>query len=73
MDHILLRQIRLTLGLNQSQFGELLGISRTYISMLETGRRNINDDITDRVKKEVDRDLIKHVDDLVNMRFTLEK
>ena len=38
-----IRQIRNALGLNQSEFGEKLGVSRSVIVNAELGRANIND------------------------------
>lgn len=32
-------RLRNTLGLNQAAFGDLLGVSRNYVSMIETGRK----------------------------------
>lgn len=73
MNHIIFRQIRLALGLTQTQFSRLLGLSRSYVSMIERGERALTDDIVRKIKKEVDADLIKHVDELVSLRFSLNK
>jgi DNA-binding transcriptional regulator YiaG len=34
-----IRDFRKTLGLSQEEFAKLLGVSRVYVMMLETGRR----------------------------------
>lgn len=33
---------RLRLGKNQEEFGRILGVTRNYVSQLETGRRKVN-------------------------------
>lgn len=71
MDYILFKQIRLTLDLNQSQFGKLLGVSRTYVSMMETNRRIIPGDIAKTVKQKVDSDLIIQIEELLNAKLSL--
>lgn len=73
MDNILFKQIRLTLGMGQNEFARMLGISQSYVGMIETGRRIPTDRIIQKLKKEVDHDLIQQVDELLNLRFTLEK
>ena len=71
MDYILFKQIRLTLDLNQSQFGKLLGVSRSYVSMMETNRRIIPEDIAKTVKQKVDSDLIIQIEELLNAKLSL--
>lgn len=73
MDNILFKQIRLTLGMGQSEFAKMLGVSQSYVGMIETGRRIPTDRIIQKLKKEVDPELIRQVDELLNLRFTLEK
>ena len=73
MDNILFKQIRLTLGMGQIEFAKMLGVSQSYVGMIETGRRIPTDRIIQKLKKEVDHDLIQQVDELLNLRFTLEK
>lgn len=73
MDNILFKQIRLSLGMGQVEFAEMLGISQSYVGMIETGRRIPTDEIVRRLKKEVDPELIRQVDELLNLRFTLQK
>lgn len=34
-----LKEIRKAMGMTQKEFGELLGVTKTYIYMLETGRK----------------------------------
>ena len=34
-----IRKFRKTLGLSQEEFAKLLGVSRVYVMMLETGKR----------------------------------
>jgi DNA-binding transcriptional regulator YiaG len=34
-----IRELRKALGLSQEEFAKLLGVSRVYVMMLETGRR----------------------------------
>jgi DNA-binding transcriptional regulator YiaG len=34
-----IREFRKTLGLSQEEFAKLLGVSRVYVMMLETGKR----------------------------------
>lgn len=73
MDNILFKQIRLSLGMGQVEFAKMLGISQSYVGMIETGRRIPTDEIVRRLKKEVDPELIRQVDELLNLRFTLQK
>lgn len=73
MDNILFKQIRLSLGMGQVEFAKMLGISQSYVGMIETGRRIPTDGIVRRLKKEVDPELIRQVDELLNLRFTLQK
>ena len=73
MDNILFKQIRLSLGMGQVEFAKMLGISQSYVGMIETGRRIPTDGIVRRLKEEVDPELIRQVDELLNLRFTLQK
>mgnify|MGYP001412457444 CR=1 FL=1 len=72
MDHVLFKQIRVTLGLGQVEFAEMLEISASYVAMIETGRRLITPKIENKVREEVDEELIQQVDKLLNLRFVLE-
>lgn len=72
MDNILFKQIRLSLGMGQVEFAKLLGISASYVAMIETGRRLITPKIENKVREEVDEELIQQVDKLLNLRFVLE-
>lgn len=38
-----IKQLREHLGKNQEKFGEELGLSRNYISLVETGQRNLSE------------------------------
>lgn len=48
-----IKQIRLYLGYNQQMFAALLGISRPYLSQLETGARQISDRVRIQLAKNV--------------------
>ena len=37
------KQIRITEGLNQTEFGELLGLTKSGVSDIESGRRNVTE------------------------------
>lgn len=73
MNHLLFKQIRLALGLNQKQFSRLLGLSRSYVSMIERGERVVTHDILRKIRKEVDADLIRRVDELLRLRLSIQK
>lgn len=45
---VILRTYRQINGITQEQLGALLGFDKTYVSMIETGRRVINDVVTRR-------------------------
>lgn len=48
-----LRNIRLYLNLSQKQMADLLGISRPYLSMIETGEKPISERVNMQLAKHV--------------------
>jgi transcriptional regulator with XRE-family HTH domain len=42
-------EIRISKGLSQEKFAELLGIDRTYVSGIERGRRNVSLILLDKI------------------------
>ena len=49
-----LKEIRLSLGLSQDVFGARLGVTKTAISSLESGRRNITEQMIKSICREYD-------------------
>lgn len=46
-----IKKIRQTLRLSQAELSQALGISQTYLSLLENGKRRITKDIKNKVLK----------------------
>lgn len=57
-----LRTLRNEFGLSQREFGKMLGIPRSYVSMLETGSRNINDKLLHRIIEVFNVDIKYHIE-----------
>lgn len=68
----LFRKIRHILGFTQQEYAEFLGISQAYVGMIETGRRIPSDRVIGKLRQEVDADLIEKIDELINLKVTLE-
>ncbi len=70
-----LKQIRLYLGYNQQMFAVLLGISRSYLSQLETGTRQISDRVRIQLAKNVKipADYFESVEQMKNFYVFHEK
>lgn len=49
MNGNILKQIRVSLGLSPSEFGDKIGISRQYVWLLETGQRQFNTRIESKI------------------------
>ena len=73
MDNILFKQIRLTLGLGQVEFAKLLGISASYVAMIDAERRAVSNNVENRVREKVDAELIERVRELIDLRQSLGK
>ena len=53
MNHEQIRNIRLYLNLSQKQMSDLLGISRPYLSMIESGDKPISSRVQMQLAKHV--------------------
>lgn len=73
MDRDLFKQIRLTLNLGQVEFAKLLGISASYVAMIDAGRREVSDNVERLVREKVDSELINHVKTLIELRELLKQ
>lgn len=73
MSRDLFKQIRLTLGLGQVEFAKLLGISSSYVAMIDAGRREVSDNVERLVREKVDSELINQVKTLIDLKQSLEK
>jgi transcriptional regulator with XRE-family HTH domain len=65
MDREALRAIRIFHGMTQSQFAEALGISKSCVASVESGYRNVSDNLRVRVAQRfgMSEDVVRAVKD----------
>ena len=73
MNRDLFKHTRLALGLGQVEFAKLLGISASYVAMIDAGRREVSDNVERLVREKVDSELINQVKTLIDLRQSLGK
>lgn len=67
-----LKNLRKEKGITQAELAEMVGKTRGYISLLETGRVYLNDYMKDKISKALDTDELTSYDETPPKRTVVD-
>lgn len=67
MEKVEIKEIRDKLGLTQAEFAEVLGVQRTYVSMVESGKKPLSDKFIKKVDKLLKKEVYTKEDTQVDL------